>query len=255
MKTALIAPIGTSAPVVTEMVMHINGLEGMELTDVVVMPTRDELVMAHATLARVALKHRYGRMRVHLHPLPFRDIGSTGDTVEFMRIAAKLVAEERRVHGCERVYLSIAGGRKDVCVSLAIVGQIMGADGVFHVINPEVRVINEQLERLRERIFELHRAPEEEKGEVYGRYREDFESVMFPPIERLRYVQIPCIPYPEDYIGRIGTLLNTSGRVRIERTGLEMRELKRLERAGMVRIVGDEVAVTEFGEMVGRIWR
>ena len=254
MKTALIAPVGTSAPVVTEMVMYLHGLEGHYLTDVVILPTRDEYVRAHAVLAKEAIKHRYPGIRVHTHQLPFRDIKSTRDTVEFMRRAAAIIKEEREVHKCERVYLSIAGGRKDVCTSLAIVGQLVGVDGVFHVIHPDVVSFNINLERIKDKILELYRAAPEQRDEVYRANAELFEGIMFPRMESLRYVQIPCIPYPREYLGRVVTLLLSSS-TPIEKAGIPMDELKRLERAGIVRVLKDRVVPTEFGEMLGKVWR
>jgi CRISPR-associated protein Csx14 len=253
-KTALIAPVGTSAPVVTEMVMYLNGLEGHYLTDVVILPTRDEYVRAHAVLAKEAIRHRYPRIRVHTQQLPFRDIKSTEDTIEFMRRAAKIIKEEREVHRCEKVYLSIAGGRKDVCTSLAIVGQLVGVDGVFHVINPDVVSFNISLERIKDRILELYRTPPEQRGEVYTAHAELFNEVMFPRMESLKYVQIPCIPYPREYLGRVVTLLLSSF-TPIEKVGIPMGELERLKRAGIIKILKDRVVPTEFGEMLGKVWR
>jgi len=258
-KVALITPIGTSAPVVTEMVMHLNGLEGLYLTDVVILPTQDETVKAHTALARAALRHRYPRIRVHVRPLPFRDIESTEDNVEFMRIAARVIQEERRVHMCERVYLSIAGGRKDICTSLAIIGQLVGSDGVFHVINPDVKVINEQLERIRDKIFELYHSPKSERDRVYERYRELFDSVMFPPIDRLRYIRIPVIPYPAEYLHRVVAILVRKTPVDVKEEDelgeMSLHDLMALESAGIIRIAGGKVAPTEFGRLIGRIWR
>lgn len=254
MKTALIAPIGTSAPVVTEMVMHLHGLNGHRLTDVVILPTRDEFVRAHAVLAEEAIKYKYPRIRVHTHQLPFADIESTRDTLESMRRTARIIKKEREVHKCEKVYLSIAGGRKDVCTSLAIVGQLVGVDGVFHVINPDVVSFNIGLERIKDIIIELYKAPPEQRGEVYRAHAEIFERVMFPSIENLRYVQIPCIPYPREHLGKVATLLLSSS-TPIDRVGILLSELKRLERAGIIRVFKDRVVPTEFGEALGRIWR
>ena len=254
MKTSLIAPIGTSAPVITEMVMHINGPEGHYLTDVVILPTMDEYVKANAVPAKEAIRRRYPRIRVHTHQLPFEDIKSTEDNIEFMRRAAKLIKEQRAVHKCERVYLSIAGGRKDVCTSLAIVGQLMGVDGVFHVINPDVVSFNISLERIKDRILELYRAPPERREEVYRANAELFDSVMFPSMRSLRYVQIPCIPYPREHLGRVVAILLSSG-IPVEKTGIAMDELRRLERAGLLKIVKNRAVPTEFGERLGKVWR
>lgn len=253
-KAALVAPVGTSAPVVTEMVMHLHGFEGHRLTDVVLLPTSEELVRAHAALAEQAIRHRYPGMRVHLRELPFRDISSEEDTVEFMRRAAKIIKEEREVHGCERVYLSIAGGRKDVCAALAMLGQLVGVDGVFHVINPEVVSFNVSLERIREMVLELYRAAPERRGEFYAEHAEVFDRVMFPELEGLRFIRLPCIPYPKEHLGRVVALLLSSS-TPLERTDMSMGELRRLERAGLIRVLRDRVVPTELGEMLGRVWR
>ncbi len=254
MKTALISPIGTSAPVVTEMSRFLHGMEGLFLTDVVIMPTQNEYVKAHTSLAKEALKSRYPKMRVHIRPLPFEDINSTVDNIEFMRRVARVINEERSEYKCEKIYLSIAGGRKDICTSLAIVGQLIGADGVFHVIHPSVGSLNVNLERIKDKILELHYAPPEEKGEIYTKYREYFDDLMYPSMSELKFIHIPCIPYPREYIGRLAAILLSSS-VPIEKAGISLQDLKNLERAGLLRVLKDRVVPTDFGSMVGRIWR
>ncbi|GBE54415.1 CRISPR-associated protein [archaeon BMS3Bbin15] len=254
MKTALIAPIGTSAPVITEMAQYLNGMEGLFLTDMVIIPTQNEYVKAHTSLAKEALRSKYPKMRIHIRPLPFEDINSTEDNIEFMRMVARVISEERSEYKCEKVYLSIAGGRKDVCTSLAIVGQLIGADGVFHVIYPSLGNINIGLERIKDKILELHYAPSNQREEIYLKYRELFDTVMFPPIEELNYIHIPCIPYPREYMGKLVAIL-LSKSMPLDKTGILQQDLKRLERAGIVTLLKDRVVATEFGSMVGGIWR
>lgn len=254
MKTSLIAPIGTSAPVITEMVLYLHGLEGADLTDVVVLETKDEYVKAHAKLAKTAINSRYPRMRVHIHTLPFSDVRSTEDTIEFMHRVAKIIKEERLKYKCERVYLSIAGGRKDICTSLSIMGQLIGVDGVFHVIHPSVTSFNIQLERIKDKILELYHIPAEQRLDYYLKYKDAFDSVMFPETRELNYIRIPCIPYPQDYLGKVVKILLSEFTL-LENKEIPLEELKRLERAGIIKILKDRIVPTDFGSIIGNIWK
>jgi CRISPR-associated protein Csx14 len=72
MKTAIIAPIGTSPPVITV------GIDALDepVSDLVLLATQDEQVLAGCDVVKLGLKSRYPRIRVHVELLPFDDISS-----------------------------------------------------------------------------------------------------------------------------------------------------------------------------------
>ena len=79
--------MGISPPVVTEFVDYFAIAEN--ITDVVILATQEEKVRESVVLAKVALRHKYLRIRTHV--IPFQDILSTQTNLEFMRIAAKTI--------------------------------------------------------------------------------------------------------------------------------------------------------------------
>lgn len=139
MKLAMIAPVGMSPPVVTELMEWLMSREIYDLTDVVLIVSNDDDVRRSAEFIKTAVKVNYPRIRVHEKCLPFRDISSLDDNLEFMRVCASAINEEKVKFRCDGIFLNVAGGRKDMSISLSFLGQFVGVSGVFHVIHPEVR--------------------------------------------------------------------------------------------------------------------
>ncbi len=141
---AVIAPLGMSPPVITAFVKAFGNIK-----DVVVLTTKDETVKQGFELVRIAMKTRYPKVRIHERELPFDDITTTEENFEFMGIAARIIKEQRDRYRAERVYLNVSGGRKNMGITLSVVGQLLGVNGVFHVITKNVKIVNTMLETLR----------------------------------------------------------------------------------------------------------
>ncbi|MDK2795320.1 MAG: hypothetical protein PWQ22_659 [Archaeoglobaceae archaeon] len=238
MKTAVIAPLGLSPPVVTS---FIEGI-GVKVNDLVVLTTENEDVKAGFELIRVGMSLKYPKIRVHEVTLPFEDVNTTEDNLRFMSICAKVIREEREKYGCDKIILNIAGGRKNMCITLSLLGQIMGVDGVYHVVSKDIRVVNELLERLREDIRMIAKVEEkEEKIKIYREKERYFNSLLFPDRKDYEIVRIPTLPYPKDYLARIVTLTLQD----VE--SLSNEEKRMLESHGILEKVGTKFRITEYG--------
>lgn len=237
MNVAVIAPLGMSPPVVTAFVDYLG-----EVRDLVVITTADERVRMGYELIRVAMNTKFKRTRIHNVEVPFEDVASDEENFEFMRIAGKAIRRQKEKFGSEIVYLNVAGGRKNMCITLSIMGQFLNVDGIFHVVSPDVKVVNEMLENLRPDIERIYRAEnEEEKLRIYREKEKFFNSLMFP--KDYSVVRIPTIPIPEDYVKRILEALYKGD---LEMLTPSERDL--LIRHGLAVKAGNKHMVTDFGK-------
>ncbi|WP_456370504.1 CRISPR-associated protein Csx14 [Geoglobus sp.] len=242
MKVAVIAPLGMSPPVVTAFVNHVGNVR-----DLVVITTSDERVKQGFSLVETAMRVRYPRTRVHEVEVPFEDITTEEQNFEFMRVAGRVIRRQKEKFGSDVVYLNVAGGRKNMCITLAILGQFLNVDGVFHVVSPDVKVVNEMLENLRQDIERIHRAEsEEERLRIYGEKARYFDALMFPGDYRV--VRIPTVPIPGDHMQRLLDILYND---KLDSLTYSEREL--LLRHGLIEKYGSRYRVTEFGKRFAEV--
>lgn len=252
MKTCVIAPIGMSPPVITEMAEYLIKAESKFVSDIILIATANPEVSESIELVKAALQTRYPKIQTHTVKLPFSDISSVEDNIEFMRICANAIREERVKHRCTYIYLNVAGGRKDMCISLSLLSQFIDVDGVFHIIHPDVAVFNQMLERIRKEISDLYVA--EDKVSFYEKHKQEFDEVMFPPLNSFNVIQIPTIPFPREELGKIAKILCLKSPAKKEEVELGVGELGRLEKAGLISLTKNRVYPTDFGRMVASLW-
>jgi len=238
LKSAVIAPLGQSPPVVTT---FIHGIRE-KINDCVVLTTANKDVKAGYELIRIAMKFKYPSVHVHEVELPFEDVNTTEDNLKFMSICSRIIKEERETHNCDRIFLNVAGGRKNMCISLSLLGQIMGVDGVFHIVKKDVEIINIPLEQIRAEIEKIYLAKsDEEKVKIYQQYAEDFDKILFPSPQEYELIRIPTLPYPLDYLGKI------ISKIFQDIDSLTFEEKTMLERHGILERVGNHFQLTDYG--------
>jgi len=239
MKTAVISPIGLSPPVITEFV---DGI-GEPVSDVVLFVTGHPQVVAGARLVQAALASKFSWLRVHTETLPYHDIATDSQNFHFMKEASRVFRAERERYHCEKIYLNVAGGRKNMCITLALVGQLLAADGVFHVVNKNVDIINQRLEQHRRIIAQFGEVsdPEELRAQ-YESHRNVLEPLLFPDRQSYEIIRIPTIPYPSDYLGYVVEGMKDRG------AGLTGNDKDLLLRHGMMDRVGSHCTLTKHGE-------
>lgn len=245
MKTSVISPLGLSPPVITA---FIEGI-AEPISDVVVLTTDNEEVRKGYELVRIGLKIKYPRIRIHEIGLPFDDVYTTEQNLQFMGIAARTIKEEREVHKCDRVFLNIAGGRKNMCITLSLLGQLMGVDGVFHVVTKDVAIINQMLESLREDIRRIYEAKnDEEKVKIYREKERYFNSLLFPAKSEYEIIRIPTLPYPTNYFVKLVTAIHSSN---LDMLSAEEKEL--LYRHGILEKIDHRYAVSDYGKKLADV--
>lgn len=250
MKISVIATLGTSPPVVTEFVQWVDRVLNQKVSDLSIVVTRELPVLEGLELVKTAILRRYPRTHIHIYELSFTDILSKKESLEFFRYVSRLLRDQRKF-APDRVYLCIAGGRKDMCINLSLLAQYFNVNGVFHVITHDVKVVNQLLERLRHHITELTKS--EDKNSYYSKYAERFDEVMYPPLDSYTVVKLPVLPYPTEIlqeIAKLSKLTGAIGRRELERR-LPYSVVEGLSKLGWIRISGKGmVRVTEDGHEI-----
>ncbi|MGV8110927.1 CRISPR-associated protein Csx14 [Methanospirillum sp.] len=239
MKTAVIAPIGMSPPVISE---FIDGI-GEPVSDLVLIATSHPQVLAGVNLVKAGLTRKYQWLRIHTEVLPYEDIATSEENFSFMKTAVRIFKEEREKFHCDTIYLNVAGGRKNMCITLALVGQLMGADGVFHLVSHNVEWINERLEMLRSKISEFTDASSiEEANSLYEKDVYHYDALLFPDRQSYEIIRIPTLPYPTDYLGYLVSGMRDHG------AGLTGEDKELLVKHGMIDRAGSVSDLTPHGE-------
>ena len=239
---AVISPLGMSPPVVTAFVDYVRNVR-----DLIVLTTTNERVKQGYELVKVAMKIRYPKTRIHEIEIPFEDVTTEEQNFEFMRIAGRAIKRQKEKFGSDIVYLNVAGGRKNMCITLSILGQFLNVDGIFHLITPDIKIINELLENLRRDIEKIYFADtEEEKIEIYKERERMFNSLMFP--KKFDVIRIPTIPIPKEYLRRLLDILYNE---RIDQLTASEKDL--LVRHGLIERTGTKVKVTNFGKKFAEV--
>ncbi|MEM4154442.1 MAG: CRISPR-associated ring nuclease [Candidatus Caldarchaeum sp.] len=237
-----LATMGTSPPVVSEFVDYVMRTE--RLDGVEILATSEQAVVESAVFAEAALRYRYPSLRVSTTVLGFSDILDESGNLKFMEAAAKALARLRRNGG--RVYVCLAGGRKEMVASLVLLAQLTDVEALYHVVAPDIKSINIMLEKIRSHISSLARSSN--PVEYYRQNKDVLDPVMYPPAQSYNVVRVPVLPYPSSYLNLLKQMLSQEY---LDERRLKVDEafLKRLRRAGLVRIVRNRVVVTDEGRL------
>jgi CRISPR-associated protein Csx14 len=243
-KISIIAPVGTSPPVVTEFIQHVQESMFESVTDLTLIATREQVVLEGVELIKMAVKRRYSKVHIHVVELSFTDIASETDHLEFMKTCARILREQRDIYRADKVYLCVAGGRKDMCITLSLLAQYFGVNGVFHVIMPEVKAFSSELERMR---YEINKLAEAENKDLYYQEKaERFDKLMYPPLKSYIVIRIPIIPIPQNIIYDVIKILKAK---KVKRTDIDLpiNFLKDLEASNIIRITSNFIYVEDVG--------
>ena len=186
-KNVLLSSLGLSPAVVTE---TIDALEvtGLQINTVVLLSTSNERIIdTYIPLLQDDFLDTYQK-RIELIPAPIAsdDIWTAQDNLEFIKLTTTFLNTYRK-RG-DNVYVSIAGGRKTMSAAMAIVAQLFGAKGLYHVLVPE------EIERKRLDYEELKNSPEARR------------EALHPDVNLMELVSIPVVGlFP--YMSQITSIL------------------------------------------------
>lgn len=244
-KVSLVATLGMAPPVVTEFLEYMIKAENLRVTDLTVVSTNEPVVLEGLKLVQAAVEVRYPQVHFHEEVLPLNDTTTVEETFRFMEILGRVLIAQRKVHRVDSVHLSLAGGRKDMSVTGALMAQYFGVDSVCHIIVPDIKLVNAQLEALRKLISDLARA--DDRIKFYLAHSDILNNLMYPPLGSYRVIKIPVIPYPRDTLEEIYRMLGRR-KCRVSDLRLPREVLERLHHSGFIRITSkDTIYAEELG--------
>lgn len=190
-RNVLLSSLGLSPAVVTE---TIDALEntGLQIHTVVLLSTSNERIIdTYVPLLHADFMDTYqGKIELIPASIANDDIWTAQDNLDFIKLATTFLNTYRK-RG-DNVYVSIAGGRKTMSAAMAIVAQLFGAKGLYHVLVPE------EIERKRLDYEELRFCPKTR--------REAFH----PDVLLMELVSIPVVGlFP--YMSQITSILQGEG--------------------------------------------
>ncbi len=242
---SLLAPLGLSPPIVTELVQYLDWQYNMKPKTVELILTKNKLVQEGAKLVGAAVKDRYPKAKVISLTLDYEDILNENVAFDFMRVAASEIARLEKP-----LYLLISGGRKNISVEVALLGQVLAVSGIYHVIMPDVKVANIELERLRPEIEEL--ASSDDPLSYYRKSKE-LQNLMYPPMT-YRIMRIPTLPLPYSIVKRVAGILSKGGsRSELEDLGEDYIAVLRF--SGLIQVSGGRIIPTDLGKAIGEAMR
>lgn len=184
-KNVLLSSLGLSPAVVTETIDALQHT-GIRIDTVVLLSTSNERILdIHIPLLQEDFADTYdGRIALIPAPIANNDIWTAQDNLEFIKLATTYLNTHRK-RG-DNVYVSIAGGRKTMSAALAIVTQLFGAKGLYHVL------VLEEIEKQRHDYELLRNSPEKRR------------EALHPDVGVMELVSIPVVglfPYLSQITG------------------------------------------------------
>lgn len=247
-KVSIVAPLGTSPPVITEFLRYVEEVLDQRVTDLTIISTKDPLVLDGLELVKVAVEDRYPRVHVHVVELRYEDVDSEERSTEFVKTAAKILRDQKEKYRVDVVHLCVAGGRKQVCIILSLLAQFFNVNGVYHVVMPDVAAFNQALELIRHEMKELSQAGD--KLAYYRENKERLEPVLYPEPSSYNVIKIPVVPYPMHALTGIKHVLK---RRKFPLQSIDMKIASHLRDLGYMRFSRNYAYTSPDGERLLRI--
>lgn len=184
-KNVLIATLGESPIVVTSMVQALQTQKGMVINQLhVIHPQGEKLIDLGYEMVE---EHFNGKCIVTQSPLPFPDANSRETSIEFLRVLSDSIQTHEAAG--DHVYLSLAGGRKNMSALMAVTCQFFECvRGLYHVLDKHE---DDPITRNFHSIETLFDFPEDRRVEKLS-----------PPANELILVEIPYEQLPSGVVLR-----------------------------------------------------
>lgn len=178
-KNVLIATLGESPIVVTSMVQALQTQKDMMVDQLhVIHPQGEKLICLGYEMVK---EHFNGQCIVTQSPLPFPDANSRETSIEFLRILSDSIQTHEAAG--DHVYLSLAGGRKNMSALMAVTCQFFECvRGMYHILDKHE---DDPIKRNFHSIEALFDFPEDRRAEKLSPTADELTLVEIP------YEQLP----------------------------------------------------------------
>lgn len=240
MKTLLINIMGTSPMVATEMYSY---LKNENISDVLLITTKNENVMAGAFAVKESLEYKY-KAHVHLLALNIDDITNDNDVIYFIKEISIQIKKEINNYGIGKIIVNVSGGRKIQTIVFSLYASLFNIDEVYNIINKNVQNYNENYEKIKCKIMEFN---ENNSHELYQKYKEEIDHIFYPDMNLLYFLKVPVIRFTRQEINKIKQVLNSNF---IEDAQIYEDELKVYENSGFITYDRSRIYKTELGQII-----
>ncbi len=136
----LICTLGTAAPIITETLASLKKEKKIEVDILHIIHTSSREVyykkIKDKEVGLIALKNllkeNYPKLKLKLHKLQTVDINTVEDNDALLNLVVNIISKEKKLNN--KVYVSIAGGRKTMSAIALFAAYLSGCDGIFHVL-------------------------------------------------------------------------------------------------------------------------
>ena len=192
-KNVLIATLGDSPIVVTSMMKALEAKIGIIDELQVIYPLYGKHLIEFGW--DMVVRHLEGTCSVTPCALPFSDTNNREISIEFLRVLSGLIGKHE--DDSNNVFLSLAGGRKNMSALMAVTCQLFECvRGLYHILD---KYENDRIKRNFYSIEELYDLEQE------GAH----EAKLSPPIEDLTLVEIPYTRLPNGTATALRKYLST----------------------------------------------
>ncbi len=173
----LLAGLGDHPAVITGMVKALREIEEISIDILQVFHPQETGKYIEKDALPLVSEHLPDTCRMEPVPLGFADANTTEASIQFLQIIAS-VLDRYKDPKDYHVYISLAGGRKNMSVLMALVAQFYSSvRGLYHLLDRE--------DDQRETVF-----PSIEEIVLYQSAEQQKETFN-PPLERLNLIQVP----------------------------------------------------------------
>ncbi|AAT42641.1 CRISPR-associated protein Csx14 [Picrophilus oshimae] len=243
-KTLLINLMGTTPMVATEMYQYLKNL-GENITDTIIIYTKNSYVMSAAMAASTSLRKKFNA-NVHEIRLNFDDILNDDDILTLIGTLADIIKNERERYSVEKIILNASGGRKIETIILSIYSSIFMIDEVYNIINKNVANINEKFEIIRDKI-NLFNDDKNKNSIIYENNKTEIEKIFYPDLNDVYFLKVPIVRIPPDEINKLKMALNSKF---IEDSTLEDFRLKAYRDSGFLTYDKTRIYNTRLGDII-----
>ena len=250
-KVALIGFLGMSPAVMTELAMYLKN-EG--LTDIIMLPTKSKEVVRGARLVEAALNVRFPKIRVHIHMLPMEDVTTEKDNIIAAREMAKAICKELYQFNTKKIFLNVAGGRKETTIVASLLGMYLGVTEIYHVVNRDIKAINVYQEKIKEIIEKFENPNLNYRISIYKENKEELDYLLFPDMRDVEFIKVPIIPPTLEALALVKRILKDGGLDLMEEP-IPAYNLEIYKAAGLITYDKYRVWPTDLGLEIGRMLR
>lgn len=177
-KNILIATLGEHPAVVTGMVKALREIDGIDVDILHVLhPTETGKYIGKDGFSLIA-DHLKESCQVLSEPLPFADPNDKEGSRQFLNTLANLL-NRYQDETINHIYLSLAGGRKNMSALMALVTQFFPAiKGLYHLLDKREGSSKPTFPSIEYMVLYMS--------------EEEVQATLDPPLENLNLVEIPC---------------------------------------------------------------